>query len=152
MKAVRWLRRSARKAGAPNAAAPSPAALSDQRKTPPTAGSSSSVRIIVSGTPAAVSHASHAVLGASSPASGTDPRDPADVALAICRDFWAPPPLGGLSADTMLAVASVPGKIPEEWQEAYPLWMAWPHAAGAIYAVEMTAGQLRARLAAMAAG
>jgi hypothetical protein len=49
----------------------------------------------------------------------------------------------------MLAVASVPGKHPEEWRQAWPLWMAWPHAAGAVYAVEMTAAQLRARLAAM---
>ena len=63
----------------------------------------------------------------------------------------APPPLDELAADTMLAVASVPGKVPEEWRPAYPLFMAWPHAADAVYAVEMTAGQLRARLAAMAA-
>ena len=68
-----------------------------------------------------------------------------------CHDL-APPPLDGLDDGTMLAVASVPGKVPEEWREARPLWMAWPHAAGAIYAVEMTAAQLRARLAAMDKG
>ncbi len=85
----------------------------------------------------------------SSPASRTDARDPADVALAICRDFWAPPPLGGLSADTMLAVAAVPGKILEEWRHAgLGVWIAWPHAADAIHAEEMTAAQLRDLLAA----
>ena len=63
-----------------------------------------------------------------------------------------PPPLDKLDDGAMLAVASVPGKLIEEWREAYPLWMAWPHAAGAVYAVEMTAAQLRARLAGMDAG
>lgn len=59
----------------------------------------------------------------------------------------APPPLGNLPDSTMLAVASVPGKIPEEWQPAGFLHMAWPHADGAwIHAVEMTAAQLRALL------
>jgi hypothetical protein len=72
--------------------------------------------------------------------------------MALAREVLAPPPLDAISADTMLAVASVPGKLPEEWQEAWPLWMAWPHAAGAIYAVEMTAAQLRARLAARDSG
>jgi hypothetical protein len=67
----------------------------------------------------------------------------------MAREALAPPPLGRLPGDTMLAVASVPGKLPEEWRQAYPLWMAWPHAADAVYAVEMTAAQLRARLAAM---
>ena len=45
----------------------------------------------------------------------------------------------------MLAVAATPGKIPEEWQShgAWPFWIAWPYAAGAIHAEEMTAGQLR---------
>jgi hypothetical protein len=50
----------------------------------------------------------------------------------------------------MLAVATVPGKLPEEWQDkgAWPFWIAWPHAAGAaVHAEEMTAGQLRAILA-----
>jgi agmatine/peptidylarginine deiminase len=70
---------------------------------------------------------------------------------ALARRALAPPPLGDLPGSTMLAVASVPGKIPEEWQQAYPLWMAWPHAAGAVCAVEMTAAQLRARLAEMTA-
>jgi len=48
----------------------------------------------------------------------------------------------------MLAVAPVPGKLPEEWREAWPFWIAWPHAAGAVYAMEMTAAQLRGILAA----
>ena len=73
-----------------------------------------------------------------------------DVVMAFARDGGlAPPELPGIPDDTMLAVASVPGKVPEEWRDAWPLWMAWPHAADAIYAVEMTAAQLRARLAAM---
>ena len=73
--------------------------------------------------------------------------------IAALRALLAvPPPLDEVPDGVMLAVASVPGKLPEEWQEAYPLWMAWPHAAGAVYAVEMTAAQLRARLAAMEAG
>jgi hypothetical protein len=79
-----------------------------------------------------------------SPASASDARD---VALALAREALAPPEPGRLDDDTMLAVASVPGKLPEEWREVYPLWMAWPHAADAIYAVEMTAAQLRAILA-----
>src|SRR6266705_704040 len=113
-------------------------------------GSSSSVRIIVSGTPEAVSHASRAVLAASSPASAGDPRgDP----FAWLQDRMAPPPLGGLGGDTMLAVAAVPGKILEEWRHAaYGVWIAWPHAADAIHAEEMTAAQLRAILAAREAG
>ncbi len=65
----------------------------------------------------------------------------------------APPPLGGLGGDTMLAVAAVPGKILEEWRHAaYGVWIAWPHAADAIHAEEMTAAQLRAILAAREAG
>jgi hypothetical protein len=44
----------------------------------------------------------------------------------------------------MLAVAAVPGKVPEEWRPAAPgVWVGWPHAAGAIHAEEMTAAQLR---------
>ncbi len=72
--------------------------------------------------------------------------------MALARKVPAPPPpLGDLPGSTMLAVAPVPGKIPEEWREAYPLFVAWPHAAGAAAcAVEMTAAQLRAMLAEMA--
>jgi len=72
-----------------------------------------------------------------------------DVAMELAREAFAPKPLRDLPDSTMLAVASVPGKLPEEWREAWPLWMAYPHATGAVYAVEMTAAQLRARLAAM---
>ena len=73
-----------------------------------------------------------------------------DVALALARMIKAPPPLYDLGADTMLAVASVPGVVPEEWQDkgAYPFFIAWPHAIGAVSAEEMTAAQLRALLAA----
>lgn len=80
----------------------------------------------------------------SSPASAGDVYD---LVTEIARERLAPPPLGQLAGDVMLAVASVPGKIPEEWRPAYPLFMAWPHAADAVYAVEMTAAQLRALLA-----
>jgi alkylhydroperoxidase family enzyme len=69
--------------------------------------------------------------------------------MELAREALAPKPLGELRDSTMLAVASVPGKHPEEWRQAYPLWMAWPHATGAVLAVEMTAAQLRARLAEM---
>ncbi len=72
--------------------------------------------------------------------------------MTLARQVLAPPPLARLGADVMLAVASVPGKIPEEWRDAYPLWIAWPHAADAIHAVEMTAAQLRAILAEREAG
>jgi hypothetical protein len=66
----------------------------------------------------------------------------------VLRDKLAPPPLHRLGPDIMLAVAPVPGKMPEEWRPAWPLWMAWPHAAGsAVCAEEMTAAQLRDRLA-----
>ena len=68
--------------------------------------------------------------------------------LDICRDLLAPPPLGKLDADTMLAVAAMPGKILEEWRHAdLGCWIAWPHAAEAVHAEEMTAAQLRAILA-----
>ncbi len=61
----------------------------------------------------------------------------------------APPPLAGLGTDVMLAVAPVPGKILEEWRHAaMGVWIAWPHAADAIHAEEMTAAQLCAILAA----
>jgi hypothetical protein len=79
--------------------------------------------------------------------------DPRDVAMELARKAFAPPPLDGLSADTMLAVAPVPGKILEEWRHAdLGVWIAWPHAADAIHAEEMTAAQLRAILAARDAG
>jgi hypothetical protein len=72
-----------------------------------------------------------------------------DAAMALAREMLAPPPLDGLSADTMLAVAPVPGKFLEEWRHAaLGVWIAWPHAAGAVHAEEMTAAQLRAILAA----
>jgi hypothetical protein len=72
-----------------------------------------------------------------------------DAALTLAREMLAPPPLDRLAADTMLAVASAPGKIPEEWQDkgAWPFWIAWPHAVDAVHAEEMTAAQLRAILA-----
>lgn len=66
--------------------------------------------------------------------------------IAEARAYLAPPPLPGLGADVMLVVAAVPGKVPEQWQEAGPLWFAWPHAEGAWLAEEMTAAQLRTRL------
>lgn len=60
-----------------------------------------------------------------------------------------PPPLAGLDDDTMLAVAATPGKVLEEWRHAaFGVWIAWPHAAAAVHAEEMTVGQLRAILAA----
>lgn len=76
--------------------------------------------------------------------------DPRDVAMEQARRVLAPPPLDQLADDTMLAVASVPGKVPEEWQPVTPwAWIAWPHAADAwICAMEMTAAQLRVLLAA----
>lgn len=65
----------------------------------------------------------------------------------------APPPLDGLGDDVMLAVASVPGKVPQEWRPVTPwAWIAHPHAEGAAYAMEMTAGQLRDLLAAREGG
>jgi hypothetical protein len=149
VKAVRWLRWSARKVSAPSAGGPSPAAPSDPDPKPQTAGSSPSVRIIASSPPGIPSPVFHAAGDVSSPASSADPRDQADIALATAREFWAPPPLDGLGGDTMLAVAPVPGKILEEWRHAaYGAWIAWPHAADAIHAEEMTAAQLRAILAA----
>ena len=93
----------------------------------PPAGSSPSARITGSSSPAVPPSACPAVRVVSSPASGTDVLTLSDwAALAL-----APPELSNLDSSTMLAVASVPGKIPEEWRDAYPLWMAWPHAAGA---------------------
>jgi hypothetical protein len=79
--------------------------------------------------------------------------DPRDVAMALARIALAPPPLDRLRGDTMLAVAPVPGKILEEWRHvALGVWIAWPHAADAIHAEEMTAAQLRAILAARETG
>jgi hypothetical protein len=69
--------------------------------------------------------------------------------MALAGEWSAPPPLADLPADTMLAVAAVPGKVLEEWRHAdFGVWIAWPHAVDAIHAEEMTAGQLRAILAA----
>ena len=78
--------------------------------------------------------------------------------MAICGlppnqlGCFAPPSLAILPASTMLAVAPVPGKLPEEWRAVRVSWcrvfIAWPHAADAIHAEEMTAAQLRAVLAA----
>lgn len=63
----------------------------------------------------------------------------------------APPPLPVLADDVMLAVGSAPGKAPEQWRPAGPLFIGWPHAAGADLAVEMTAAQLRDHLTTMGA-
>ncbi len=145
-----------RKGSARNAAAPSPAAPSDPNLKLLPAGSSPSAPTTGSLPPAAPSSACPGAAAASSPASATaawmaDHGTGWFHGCCSCHDL-APPPLDGLDAGTMLAVASAPGKIPAEWREAWPLFMAWPHAAGAVYAVEMTAAQLRARLAAMDAG
>jgi hypothetical protein len=68
--------------------------------------------------------------------------------MALARMALAPPPLGDLPGSVMLAVAPVPGKILEEWLHvAMGAWIAWPHAADAVHAEEMTAAQLRAILA-----
>ena len=86
------------------------------------------------------------LLPAGVPPSAPDGRlDARDVALELARRVLAPPPLDGLDDDVMLAVAPVPGKYPEEWQDkgAWPLWIGWPHAQGAAEAEEMTAAQLR---------
>ena len=82
------------------------------------------------------------------PAWCSEAADARDAAMELAREVLAPPPLDQLAGDVMLAVASVPGKIPEEWRAAGFLHMAWPHAADAwVHAMEMTAGQLRDRLA-----
>jgi len=74
--------------------------------------------------------------------------DPRAAAAALAWEKLVPPPLDAISADTMLAVAPVPGKLLEEWRHAaLGAWIAWPHAADAIHAEEMTAAQLRAILA-----
>ena len=67
---------------------------------------------------------------------------------APCRTArYVPPPLEVIGADVMLAVAPVRGPEPWQWREAAPgAFIAWPHAAGAGLAEEMTAGQLRAYL------
>ena len=80
---------------------------------------------------------------------GASAADVHDVAMELAREALAPKPLASLPDGTMLAVASAPGKYPEEWRQEWPLWMAHPHATGAVYAAEMTAAQLRARLAEM---
>ena len=124
----RLTRGRAQKASAPSAGGSSPAAPSAPGRTMPPAGSSPSARITGSSSPAVPPSACPAVRVVSSPASGTDVLTLSDwAALAL-----APPELSNLDSSTMLA---------------YPLWMAWPHAAGADCAVEMTAAQLRAILA-----
>ncbi len=139
---------------------------------PLTAGSSPSVRIIVSGSPAARPSACPGEPAASSPASWTEvlpwqaaqiaavfgippdqladmPADCYSMLVAAGVRIFIPPPLAEIPDGTMLAVAAVPGKILEEWRHAAPgAWMAWPHAADAVHAEEMTAAQLRAILAA----
>lgn len=65
--------------------------------------------------------------------------------------FDVPPPLEGISGNVMLAVAPAPGKVPEQWRPAGPLFIGWPHAEGADLAVEMTAAQLRDHLTTMGA-
>lgn len=81
--------------------------------------------------------------------SGGDPRDPHEAAMELAREVAAPPPLDEVGDSTMLAVAAVPGKVLEEWRHAdFGVWIAWPHAVDAVHAEEMTAGQLRAILAA----
>lgn len=72
-----------------------------------------------------------------------------DDEVEMVREVLAPGVLAWLPADTMLAAASVPGKVLEEWRHAdFGVWIAWPHAVDAVHAEEMTAGQLRAILAA----
>ncbi len=69
--------------------------------------------------------------------------------MALAQVWCAPPSLDTIAGDTMLAVAPVPGKILKEWRHAaLGAWIAWPHAADAVHAEEMTAAQLRAILAA----
>lgn len=67
--ARRWLRRSARKAGAPTAAASSPAARPASSTTTPTAGSSTSARTTGRNEPVTPSFAFRVEDVASSPAS-----------------------------------------------------------------------------------
>ncbi len=148
--ARRWPRWSARKASAPNAGGPSPAALPDPNPEPQTAGSSPSVRITASSPPAAPSSVSAGVRVVSSPASWTDYYS----GLVVSNGTWrpgrgVPPPLDAIGPDVMLAVATVRGPEPWQWREAAPgAFMAWPDAIGASCAEEMTAAQLRAILAA----
>lgn len=74
----------------------------------------------------------------------------ADIALAIARSILAPPPLEAIGDGELLAVAAAPGMDPDEWSPAAPgAWVAWPGRAGAgLHDEVMTAGQLRALLAA----
>jgi hypothetical protein len=70
--AVPWLRRSSRKAGAPNAAASSPAARPASSTTTPTAGSSTSARITGRNEPATQLFAFRVEDVVWSPASGSE--------------------------------------------------------------------------------
>ena len=157
--APRWPRRSTRKASAPSAGAPSPAAPSDPNPKPPPAGSSPSARITGPGGAGGQSRASLAGDAVSWSGSASDALDLCtrddheargyyDAVVRALGERLAPPPLPGLADGTMLAVAPVPGKFLEEWRHAaLGVWIAWPHATGAIHAEEMTAAQLRAILA-----
>ncbi|HET9968761.1 MAG TPA: hypothetical protein VFQ68_11030 [Streptosporangiaceae bacterium] len=69
--------------------------------------------------------------------------------LCSCHGPKPPPPLDGLGDAAMVAVAAVPGKVLEEWRHvALGAWIARPDAAADGCAEVMTAGQLRALLAA----
>lgn len=71
------------------------------------------------------------------------------VRACACHAAKPPPPLDDLDDGAMVAVAPVPGKTLEEWRHvALGAWIARPDAAGADEAEVMTAGQLRALLAA----
>jgi hypothetical protein len=130
----------------------------------PTAGSSPSAPTTGNLTPATPSPAFRAGGVVSSPGSWTDAQvaewitaAPADdlcglygmVVAFVHSGGLAPPELPGIPDGTMLAVAAVPGKVLEEWRHAgFGVWIGWPHAVDAVHAEEMTAGQLRAILAA----
>jgi hypothetical protein len=113
-----------------------------------TAGSSPSARTTGNRTPAVPPSAFRAAGVVSSPGSASD-EVPCPFGTAGCFCFTKPPPpLTGLDADAMLAVAAVPGKVLEEWRHAdFGVWIAWPHAVDAGCAEEMTAAQLRDLLA-----
>ncbi|HET9966865.1 MAG TPA: hypothetical protein VFQ68_01440 [Streptosporangiaceae bacterium] len=71
------------------------------------------------------------------------------VRACACHAAKPPPPLDGLGDAAMVAVAPVPGKALEEWRHvALGAWIARPDAAADGCAEVMTAGQLRALLAA----
>jgi len=146
--ATRWLSRG-RKGSVRSAGGPLQAVTPAPSRTPPTAGASSSSPATGNGGSTPRGRVPPAPPAVSPPAPGTDP---VDILREHLREEWAPPPLHLLADATMLAVASTPGKIPEEWREEYPLFIAWPHAAGAWSSPatrEMTAAQVRGQLTAM---